>query len=41
MEKNIEIRAEINEIVMKKTIEKISEAESWSFGKIKKQLINL
>ena len=30
---NIKIRAEINEIEMKKTIEKINETKSWSFLK--------
>ena len=35
----IKIRAEINEIDTKKTIEKINETKSWSFEKIK--LINL
>ena len=32
---NINIRAEINEIEMKKTIEKIDETKSWFFEKIK------
>ena len=32
----IKIRAEINEIEMKKTIEKINETKSWSFEKINK-----
>jgi len=34
----IKIRAEINVIVMKKTVEKINETKSWVFEKIK--LIN-
>ena len=36
----IKIRAEINEIETKKTIEKINETKSWFFERIKK-LINL
>ena len=37
----IKIRAEINEIETKKTIEKINKTKSWFFEKIKKKLIDL
>ena len=37
----IKIKAEINEIELKKTITKINETKSWFLEKIKKNLINL